>query len=307
MKDIVFKRSTDRGQTFGSVMTLAHANDSFFYTNPLAVFDNLTTSLWLAYVRCTIPSVIVPGTSAFRNCTQLLRHSNDDGITWDEVTLLNPALMHDGGVGSGIQLSSRWGGRILFPRNGFGPLLGDLQANGTRTWRFGSKLGHIGESQAVELLNGTIVMQMRDGGEYDYIWIRSDDGGETFFKHGSVHSAPFVPDCPTSIILDRTGSRLLMSHPNPSDRHLPRPLGRKNLTISVSIVKPPSSPGPWSDELIIFNGPSGYSSLAKILLDYEHASLDVMAATSFGVLYEKSADGVEPLDFQGIELALFSI
>jgi hypothetical protein len=245
------------------------------------------------YVRCPIPATINPSVSAFVNCTQLLRSSLDHGVTWSpEMVVDGTTPQHDGGVGAGLQLAS---GRLLFPRNGAGSMISD---DGGESWRLGSKLQHGGESQAVQLANTSVLMQMRAVATYAYIWLRSDDGGETFGPP-LLHTTPFVPDCPTSVLLDEHG-RLLLSHPNPTNHTLPRPLGRRNLTISIGAFNAGGT-AVWHDAVVVFAGPSGYSSLASVT----KWDLDIVGAV--GVVYEMSTDGKEPLDFEGVQLAIISM
>lgn len=245
------------------------------------------------YVRCPIPATINPRASAFRNCTQLVRSSGDNGVTWSaDKAVPGTTPQNDGGVGSGLQLSS---GRLLFPRNGKGSLLSDDHG---KIWYLGSDLLRGGESQAVQLPNGSVLMQMRAEITYNYVWLRSDDGGRTFGPP-VVHDVPFVPDCPTSILLDSRG-RLLLSHPNPANHTLPRPLGRKNLTLSVGLLDPSGSVE-WDDAAVVFAGPSAYSSLTAVT---EWGS---GAAGMVGVIYELSTDGKEPVDFEGVGFALVKV
>ena len=58
----------------------------------------------------------------------------------------------------------------------------------------------------------------------------------------------------------------------------------------------------WEDVLVAFPGPSGYSSMLSL-----EAWGPPDALSRYGVVYEMSLDGVEPLDFQGVELAVVTI
>jgi sialidase-1 len=283
MKDIVLRRSVDGGQAFGPVQVVAASNSSVLYTNPLGLLDEHTRNLWLAYVRCPIPPGAPPGRSVFRNCTQLVRTSLDGGVSWSpEHEVEGSFPQDDGGVGSGLQLES---GRLIFPRNGKGMLISDTHGE---SWRLGEALPHHGESQAMQLVNGSVIMQMRDQDHrYDYVWCRSDDGGSSFMSPCAVRSAPLVPDVPTSILRRRGSSTLLFSHPN--SNVTPCPLGRRNMTISANRDGDGDS---WSDVLQVFTGPAAYSSLAAL------------GGGRVGLLYEKSMDGKEPIDFEAIELAI---
>jgi sialidase-1 len=287
-KDIVTKRSVDGGETFGNVEVIAESNRSTLYTNPLLLVDETTTHVWLAYVRCPVPPGAPPGRSVFQNCTQLVRMSTNHGGSWSAEREIEESYpQHDGGVGSGLQLAtvagSRHGGRLMFPRNGKGALMSDDNGD---SWRLGQALPHGGESQAVQLRNGSVVMQMRDSDHrYDYVWCISNDGGESFESPCTQHTAPLVPDVPTSVL--RVGDKLLFSHPNSGV--VPCPLGRKNMSVSLS---PDGNGDEWRDVLQVFAGPSAYSSLATL------------PGGRVGLLYEKSSDGKEPIDFESIELAI---
>ena len=285
-KDIVLRRSVDGGETFDDLEVIAESNHTVLYTNPLLLLDETTTRLWLAYVRCPVPPGAPPGRSVFQDCTQLVRMSANHGGSWSaEREIEGSYPQSDGGVGSGLQLASggSHGGRLLFPRNGKGALISD---NHGESWRLGQPLPHGGESQAAQLRNGSVVMQMRDQDHrYDYVWCISNDGGESFGSSCTQHTAPLVPDVPTSVL--RLGDALLFSHPN-SDV-LPCPLGRKNMTVSMSRD---GNGEEWRDVLQVFVGPAAYSSLA------------VLAGGRVGLLYEKSEDGKEPIDFESVELAI---
>jgi hypothetical protein len=58
----------------------------------------------------------------------------------------------------------------------------------------------------------------------------------------------------------------------------------------------------WDDVLVAFPGPAGYSSLLSL-----EAWGPPDASSRYGLVYEMSLDGIEPLDFQGVELAVVSI
>ena len=309
-KDIVIRSSTDSGETFSPIRPIALSNESVLYTNPLGLLDQHTQNLWLAYVRCPIPPGAPPGRSVFQNCTQIVRTSLDIGASWsEEHDIPGSYPQGDGGVGSGLQLAD---GKLIFPRNGRGVLISETHGE---SWRLGKPLPHHGESQAVQLTNGSVIMQMRDSKHaYDYFWCRSDDGGETFEDPCAARSLPRVPDVPTSIL--RLGDALLFSHPNSAVT--PCPLGRKNMSkhtntphhklnpgdtserllaySALSVSSDGNGDGGWSDMLQVWAGPSAYSSLAAL-----------PGAGLVGLLYEKSTDGIMPIDFKEIELAVIQM
>ena len=58
----------------------------------------------------------------------------------------------------------------------------------------------------------------------------------------------------------------------------------------------------WEDVVVVFAGPSGYSSLLSL-----EAWGPPGGASRYGVVFEMSLDGIEPLDFEGVELAVVTI
>eukprot|EP01079_Euglenida_sp_SAG-EU17-18_P013004 gene13004-biopygen7715 len=219
--------------------------------------------------------------------------------------------MSDSGVGAGIQLQgSVHSGRLVFPRNGYGFSLSDDHG---ATWHVGSPAPHHGESALVQLSNGSIISQMRAGHyAYAYVWCRSDDGGDNYAPICVNRTVPQVPDVPTSIVRLQS-SQLLFAHPN--TEHRPCPLGRANMTVSLSADEGDT----WRDLLLVFSGPSGYSSLSVLQTanptrGFMHTyplvlgnTLDSAGHHTVGLLFEKSPDGLQPIDFQEVELVVFSL
>ena len=149
-----------------------------------------------------------------------------------------------------------------------------------------------GENSLAELSNGTVVNEYRDTAQYAYLWARSDDGGATF-SPPEPRTDPVYPDCPGALLaagpVRGHAQVLAFSHPNTDVT--PRPDGRQNMTLSLSVDGGASFPA----AVPVYPGPAAYSSLA------------MLAPAVVGVLYERSAPGHVPIDFQAVYLAAVNL
>ena len=77
-KDVVLKLSSDNGRTWGAVRPVATANETYFYSNLMVVFDK--QQLVLMYSRCEVQTT-PPGGESYATCVPVLRTSRDHGRT----------------------------------------------------------------------------------------------------------------------------------------------------------------------------------------------------------------------------------
>jgi len=203
----------------------------------------------------------------------LLLHSTDDGKTWSTPRDLTPSVGHfTAGPSVGIQLRS---GRLIIPGYSKGPRASNSQVmysdDHGKSWHLGAQIeGLTNESQAVELADGTLMLNCRyvinAGCRYVAL---SRDGGETWYEE---HEEKILPDprCQGSLLRFSTESdggknRLLFSNPaNAKD------WDRSNMTVKLSEDEGKS----WGIARQIFSGQSAYSCLA------------VLADGKIGLLYE---------------------
>ena len=140
-----------------------------------------------------------------------------------------------------------------------------------KSWRVGAPIKNKGcnESQVVELSDGTLLMNMRQGGRCRYL-AYSKDQGQTWFKEHSDESLP-DPGCQGSILRlpnHKAKGRNLLLFANPPH---PKPFkARTNLTVRRS----DDDGRTWKLSREIYSGPGAYSSLA------------VLADGTIGLLYE---------------------
>jgi len=268
--DIVLKRSMDNGKTWSDKILLADEGGSknIRVGVPVPVVDRVTGVIHLVFSRGKGSAFVM--TSA------------DDGVTWSERREIRK---HGGtGPGHGIQLArGKHKGRLCVPAK-----FQDWQKNpGSRfiysddhgkTWTWGGptpKPVH-GECMAAERADGSIVMTVRSKPEPYRYFVYSDDGGETW---GSPEARRDLvdPNCQVSIVDADNGKKLLYAHP--ASKPEPHHMGRKNLTIRMSL----DGGKTWPFSRVLHEGPAAYSDLA------------VLKDGSIGCLYESGdMEEVEP-------------
>ena len=245
--DIVMKRSSDGGETWGSIQVLQDMGDQTVH-NPCPVFDEYTQTVWLAF--CV-------------NYNRLfVMNSSDYGVTWSnpieltEVLGIYPEDYCATGPGNGIQLYS---GRLIIPTKKAEPCVVYSDDHGA-TWTRGM-YGDVGEGpeepQVFQAENNSLIMICRVGRAGGYkIVMRSSDGGETWDSHFEDKE---LPEPGTQASVQRytyrmntpgTKSRVLFSSPNY--------YARGHMTLKMSY----DDGDTWEVSKEIYGGPSAYSQIA---------------------------------------------
>ena len=280
--DIVMKRSTDMGQTWGPLELVYEEGDTALITigNPCPVVDKETGRIWLPFCR--------------DNDRIFVGYSDDNGHTWSqrrEVTesVKDPAWgWYATGPGVGIQIEEGpYKGRLVIPsdhRTGnMGSHMMYSDDHGS-TWHYSERiLPGCNECQVVEMTDGKLMNNARTYEiEPDYRGIStSTDGGATWSDVWFDHELP-EPTCQASFLRytrdDREDkNRLLFSNPAHTS-------SRVKMTIKMSYDEGQS----WPVSRQIYEGSSAYSCLV------------VMPNWTIGCFYEKDGYGK-------IALARFSL
>lgn len=262
--DLVLKRSRDGGATWSRLEVVAdHGPDTV--GNPCPVVDRRTGIIWLPLTQnpgWATQKQILAGEGAR---TLWMTHSADDGATWAPPQEITAAVKDPSwtwcatGPGNAIQLRS---GRLLVPC--------DYAARGTsrehswvmysddrgRTWKRGGELPEgTGESQAVELADGTLLINCRADQGHRRLAGRSRDGGLTWGEFGP-DPALVEPHCQASLIryTGRRGprSRLLFSNPAAETR------------VRMTVRASDDGGRTWPVSRVLHEGPAAYSSLAAL-------------------------------------------
>ncbi|MFA5688218.1 MAG: sialidase family protein [Kiritimatiellales bacterium] len=273
--DLIIKRSMDGGKNW-SDQTVIWADGDNTCGNPCAVMDENTGRIFL-FSTWNLGSDherdIMAGTSADTRRVFYLT-SDDHGVTWSKPVEITSSAKRNNwrwyatGPGTGIQL--KYGmkkGRLIIPANhsfnlddgtsiyGAHVIYSD---DGGKNWQIGdSVVPGANESQSVELLDGTLVLNSRN---HLYrgtrIIARSPDGGERW-TNVDYQSNLIEPRCQAGFIRyspNKFSAENILLFSNPAESK------RIRMTIKASADEGQT----WNDGLMLHSGPSAYSSLAVL-------------------------------------------
>jgi len=262
--DLVLKRSTDAGDTWGPLTLIQEEGGAAAITigNPAPVVDRENGRVWLAFCR--------------NNSRVFVTWSDDDGQTWAarrEITAdVKLALWswYATGPVHGIQLergmragrlvlpcdhistNSVWGSHVIFSDDqGMNWQLGGVvdAQNGTAP----------NECVAVELASGAVYLNSRNhGGQKRRVSATSADGGATFGA-AALDDALIEPVVQASALrysaVDQGGATNLILFSNPATTST-----RTRMTVRRSWDETAT----WDAGTLIHAGPSAYSDLVKL-------------------------------------------
>jgi sialidase-1 len=276
--DLVMKRSTDGGKTWGALQ-LIDEDGTNALNNPTVVVVRETGRVILMYQRYlkgfdehkAKPGYDDPGV-----CRTFVTHSDDDGAKWSEpveVTLqvkrATEVTSTATGPGVGIQIArGKHAGRILMPFNqgpyGKWKVYAAISDDCGKSWRFGETAaegapGFANEVQFVELNDGSVMLNARNqgGGEKLRKIAISRNGGETWTE--TQHDRALIePVCQASVLRhpnsgDPTRDVFLFSNPASQT-------ARTNGTIRLSRDEGKT----WTAARILYPGNFAYSCLASL-------------------------------------------
>jgi len=275
--DIVLKRSTDHGRSWGPLQ-LIDEDATNALNNPTAVVVRETGRVLLMYqhyAKGFDEHKAEPGYDGPRVCRTFLTHSDDDGVSWSEpreatrqVKRPTVATSTATGPGIGIQiLRGKHAGRILMPFNQ-GPysawqVYATFSDDRGETWRHGDTApegtkGFANEVQFVELNNGSVMLNARNqGGDKLRKIATSTDGGETWSATWN-DPALVEPACQASLLRhpgnnDPSKDVLLFSNPGSQN-------ARTNGTIRLSRDEGKT----WPVSRVLYPGSFAYSCLTSL-------------------------------------------
>ena len=244
-------------------------------TNPCPVVDRDDGTIVMC-CRHLFGSSLAEHLKAPWNGRTLVLKSTDDGVTWSRPLDITPSVgAFIPGPGVGIQLQS---GRLVIPGYDNDTRIGRRASHVIysddrgRTWRAGAKVRkETNESQVVELVDGTLMLNMR-GGRYRNVAL-SRDGGQSWYEEFEDETLP-DPRCQASLLRYSTAAaggenRLLFANiPNSGPF-----VDRNDLTVRLSNDEGQS----WPISRRVHDGPAAYSCLS------------VLADGTIGLLYETGA------------------
>lgn len=271
--DMVLKRSTDGGKTWGPLQIIYDEGESTI-GNPTPVVDRDTGRIWLVFGR---------------EAKQVLTmHSDDDGETWTEPVDITSQVtkpewkFYGVGPGIGIQLGhGKYKGRLVIPayhrlteHKGSSPYAHVFFSDDHgESWAAGDAIGpELCECQVAETAGGALILNARNhwartgkkpemGGKR--IVARSTDGGKTW-SEPTLDATLIEPTCQASLLRyswPGEGSRSRLLFANPVDTPTSSWGGpRHRLTVRASY----DDGRTWPIAKMIEPGPAAYSSLARL-------------------------------------------
>lgn len=278
--DLVLRRSKDNGDSWGVLETVLRGQGGAIM-NPTPVYDKHNGVLLL------LINYVIKSTGYDR---LLLIKSIDEGLTWTAPVDLTHQLgsVHVG-PGVGIQLNSA---RLIIPGRASDEETEALVVYSDdygKSWKKGGLAKtQTNESQAIELDNGKLMLNMRNtnGSGLRAVAI-SDDGGITWSEIYEDETL-IDPVCQGSIIRftlkDSEFKKNRMLFANPAQQRRGK---RSNMTVRLSYDEGKT----WPVSKVINKGPSAYSCLS------------IMKDGTIGLLYE----GGENSPYETIRFAKFNL
>lgn len=291
--DLVAKRSTDNGATWGEIIMVVEAGDGTS-GNPAPVVDRENGRILLPITRNHAEaheSKILRGTAPHR--TVWFTYSDDHGLTWaaprdiSAETRMNDWRWYATGPCHAIQLES---GRFLVPANHSKSENHEdwhshviYSDDAGATWRIGGvHTGYTNESTVAQLRDGRIYQNMRSYKKKNRRQVSwSADGGETWSP--AMDDAMLIePVCQASVLAiegDWGKDPLLFSNPASTNRD--------RMTIRMSV----DGGATWPHAKLIHAGPAAYSDLVQL------------DENTVGLLYERGEESpYETITFETVAI-----
>jgi sialidase-1 len=274
--DVGMSRSTDGGKTWEPMKTIMdmgvpHENNGI--GDPAVLFDPVQKKIWVAALWSKGNRSIAgsePGLSPDTSGQFVLTSSDDDGQTWSPpynitAQVKNPMWhLYFQGPGSGIAMKN---GTLVFAsqywdeskKPGIPHSSIIYSTDHGATWKSGiGAKSNTTESQVVETVPGTLMLNMRDNrGKFRSI-ATTTDMGKTWKEHPTSRNALPDPVCMAGFIKTVVNGKEILFFSNPSSSS-----GRYDMTIKASTDLGES----WlpSNQLLIDHRICyGYSSLTRI-------------------------------------------
>lgn len=267
---LVVRRSTNGGISWLACQTIMDDGLNALM-DPCPVIDKTTGRIWLFYARYPYGwdgDNPVAGLG-LDSCTVWVTYSDDEGATWSTAENITSDIKladwtnYNLGPGVGIQkIASPYLGRLIVPCSHGGGTVGNnhiiYSDDNGQNWHLGA--GYIksgSESQVVEISNGWLLANIRNGGIVGRRTSVSSNGGASW---SSINYDPELiePVCQASILRFTKSSeddrnRILFSNPASGCE-------RVNMTVKMSYDECNN----WPVAKKISSGPAGYSCLTVL-------------------------------------------
>lgn len=292
--DVVARRSTDGGLTWGPHILIAEHDSIGGYGDPAVVVDKKTGEIIVISTHGNGLWQSTPGHIS-------VSRSKDNGLTWEKAVDINPQILTTDSLGkqpikccsafasSGRALQLK-NGRIIFalitrqPGVENFPVYAIYSDDFGRTWHVSKNPATTDgdESKIVELADGTLLMSIRNrwgGGRYNgkRIFAVSTDKGATWSEpqpSGSLHAAA----CNGSIIRYTHGGKNILLH------SLPAP---GKFREDITIYRSDDNGKTWMPTHLVSRAPGAYSSMAEL----PDGSLGILTEEGIDACGERQSGG----------------
>jgi len=281
--DLVLKRSTDNGKTWGPLSVVWSDGDNTC-GNPAPIVDQNTGRIHLLMTwNFSTDAISSINDGSSKDTRRVYKtSSDDDGLTWAAVNEITSSVKRQGwgwyatGPGHGIQLTKGANkGRLIVPcdyieigsgRKGYSHVIYSDDAG--LNWKIGgitpATAFNPNESTVAELSDNKLLLNMRTSNNNNLrLNSTSADAGLTWTTPVSALTL-IDPICQGSLVAADINSQHVLFFSNPASTT------RSNMTIKMSI----NDGSTWTRQHTVFTGLSGYSDLALI------------SDTQIGILYE---------------------
>lgn len=292
--DVVARRSTDGGLTWGPYILIAEHDSIGGYGDPAVVVDKKTGEIIVISTHGNGLWQTTPGHIS-------VSRSKDNGLTWEKAVDINPQILTTDSLGKQpIKCNSAFAtsGRALQLKNGriiFAlitrqagvecfPVYAIYSDDRGHTWHVSKNPATLDgdESKIVELADGTLLMSIRNrwgGGRYNgkRIFATSTDKGTTWSEPQpgkSLHAAA----CNGSIIRYTHGGKDLLLH------SLPAP---GKFREDITIYRSDDNGGTWTPTHLVSRAPGAYSSMAEL----PDGSIGILTEEAIGNCGERQSGG----------------
>ena len=252
--DLVLRRSTDGGKTWGDMITVWNDGENTC-GNPVPVIDKESGDIHLV--------------ATWNNQRVFVLKSTDDGLTWTTPKEITSSVKPAGwgfyatGPVHGIQISEgRYKGRLVIPSYARVLKDGGLKNHSFiiysddrgESWKIGDVTSEEGveECTVVELKGGRLMLSMRSHHPYRTVAM-SDNGGVTWSKT-RPDTVLIDPLCQGSLLSAKAGTGNALFFSNPASNK------RENVTIRLSA----DEGNTWPKSHRVFAGPSAYSDMVML-------------------------------------------
>lgn len=262
--DLVMKRSTDGGATWGSLQVLFDDAGNTV-GNPCPVIDRATKTIWMPLTwnhGKDVEKKIMAGTGIDTRRVWM-SHSTNDGHTWTKPIDVTATTKQPGwgwyatGPGNSIQLKN---GRMVVPCD-HTTLEGQIRRSHVifsddhgKTWKLGGVLGDgLNECQVAERQDGSLLINMRCYRGKNLRAIATSTDGGTTWGDVTLDAALIEPVCQASLIRHGTeGNVLLFSNPASKKRE------------RMTVRRSNDGGKTWPASRVLHAGPAAYSALADM-------------------------------------------